>query len=86
MPFFVDRNEIVDAINYLNDVSNYPGLGLCWAFNRYNGDVVDFLRAFGGTEVNAWFWPLTDEGRQQRLMFLAFMLTWYDDMEAEHAA
>ncbi len=70
----------------------YDCPGLCTAFNAAGrrdyivndsgdaGSVVGFLRALGGKEKDCYFWERDDKGRNYRLLFLAFMLTWLEDL------
>ena len=89
----VTRDEILDAVKqmYKQDV-----VGLCEAFcagipwwqsdqaERISLDLCKFLRATGGRGTHySYFWTLNKEAHNQRLLFLAFMLTWLEDIEDE---
>jgi hypothetical protein len=89
----VTRDEIVSVANMIafNDQR-----ALCPAFASANGphkynvkrylDVPKYLNSLGGKGRGhpAWYWNGdTEQGRDQRLMFLAFMLTWHDDITGE---
>jgi hypothetical protein len=89
----VTRDEILDAIDEMYRDGN---VGLCEAFcagvpwwksanlERITRGLCRFLRATGGKGAqDTYFWSTNSrEGDQQRLLFLAFMLTWYDELEA----
>ncbi len=80
----VTSDEIVRAAERLADKESLM-LGLCWAFSS-NDDSLPYtampvyLRNLGGINYGGYFWPRNDEGRAQRLTFLAFMLAWHDDI------
>jgi hypothetical protein len=76
----VSRDEILDAIEQMMR-DCYSADCLCEAFD-FNKDHVlpPFLRALGGKPRGlGYFWPVGEI--DQRLMFLAFLLTWYDWIE-----
>ena len=52
---------------------------------RISRDFCRFLRATGGKgSHHTYFWPTNSiEGDDQRLLFLAFMLTWADEISGE---
>lgn len=57
-------------------------MGLCNALEDYDSKwVPELLRAMGGDEHSQgdWFWPIDDEGREERLMMLAFLYEWSAD-------
>lgn len=75
----VTRDEILDAIDWdWTDTISYEPC-LCHAFG-WAKDLVPYLITLGASSSNAYKWPCTERGRQQRLLFLAFMLAWYDDI------
>ena len=90
----VTRDEILDAIDEMYRDGN---VGLCEAFSagvpwwqskaseRISRNLCRFLRAKGGKGSHHTYFWLTNsiEGDQQRLVFLAFMLTWHDDITGE---
>ena len=69
----VTRDEILIAIDR---IQRDDATGLCVAFG--DTGICRYLDATGANTRGWWYWPNTLEGRDQRLMFLAFMLTWYD--------
>ena len=79
----VTRDEIIDACD---SIAVKLENGLCSAF-RWNADLPDYLMELGAPyprryrPEESYFWPRTTQGREQRLMFLAFMLTWHKDLE-----
>jgi hypothetical protein len=84
----VTRDEILDAIDRLYMSASDLNCGLCSAFDVWSRndelhcDLPEFLSRLGGKPFGiGYFWPTTRQGRQQRLLFLAFMLTWLDEIE-----
>lgn len=83
--FYVTRKQIETVAMFIH--SHEYG-GLCAAFSyaapvfrgrkRY---ITDFLDACGGRRnSDFYYWPLNARGKRQRLTFLAFMLTWHDEL------
>lgn len=87
----VTRDQIIGAANR---IAVGRSRALCSAFaaefergifgtpllNAYF-EVPKFLRSLGGRARNIdWYWPDSKKGCDQRLVFLAFMLVWYDDI------
>ena len=81
----VTRDEIIDACD---SIAVKMENGLCSAF-RWNADLPDYLMELGAPYPRrhrleeSYFWPRTAQGREQRLLFLAFMLTWADEISGE---
>jgi hypothetical protein len=78
----IEYADVLRAIN--NFYISYRGPGLCAAFQRlkYGVPVTEILTKLGGEADNAgYFWPRDEQGRAQRLMMLAFMLTWLEDTD-----
>jgi hypothetical protein len=87
----VTRDEILNAIKR---IQTGEAAGLCEAFigvpwwwsnhaDRESRKLCRFLRATGGRgKHSTYFWSFGYQAKDQRLMFLAFMLTWYDELEA----
>jgi hypothetical protein len=74
----VTRDEILDAIDR---IQTDEATGLCTAFR--SSRICDFLGVLMLPTERwhvCWYWPVTYEGREQRLMFLAFLLTWHDEI------
>lgn len=77
----INCNDVLLAIDRL--IGTFPSCiyGLCYAFD-HELPVERILCKLGAAEVfsGAYYWPLSEEGRDQRLMMLAFMLTWLEDV------
>ena len=77
------RNQILNAIDLSMAEQNR---GLCGAFIDNTFKTHDFIRATGGKQwrdeggASGYFWA-PGALNPQRLMFLAFMLTWQEDIE-----
>jgi hypothetical protein len=71
----VTRDDILQAADR---IQRDDATGLCSAFR--DSGICRFLDATGANTYLCWYWPITPEGREQRLMFLAFMLTWHDEI------
>jgi hypothetical protein len=69
------RDEILDAIDR---IQRRQIIGLCFAFQC--SQMMDYLADLGADVWEKYKWPTNEQGRQQRLLFLAFMLTWHDDI------
>ena len=75
----VTRNEILDAIKRLQERMFLDATAtLCWAF-AWDMRVARYLEALGASE-GSYKWRLNEQGHEQRLLFLAFMLTWHDEI------
>lgn len=94
LPKGITRDVIIGVIN--NDIPR--GFGLCSWFSDYMyktnfdyytnsfPDITKLLRQLGGREITrfpdrGYYWPQGE--RDQREMFLAFLLTWIDAGEFE---
>ena len=79
----VTRNQILNAIDR---IVCGDARGLCGSFHDTDFQVVQFIEATGGKErrdkwgLTGHYWSIKFKD-PQRLMFLAFMLTWQEDIE-----
>lgn len=87
------RDDIVDVCDMrmeLLETGEDEVFGLCNTFDRVLHNRGSYgayemlpkaLKIVGGRTGDdyGYFWPRTRKGNAQRLMFLAFMLTWWDD-------
>lgn len=69
------RDEILDAVEYTVLARRPPPL---LAAFRWRAEIVDFIYELA--DGQNWDWDNNEQGRQQRLLFLAFLLTWRDDL------
>jgi hypothetical protein len=84
-------NRYLDKINQYEQNREAWTPGLCWAFclTRGGEEICDMIAATGGKKTYQYFWPRCDdpyltcfekeEVRNQRLMYLAFLLAWIDN-------
>ena len=71
----VTRDEILFAIEYTFHAW-HPSIRT--AFGR-SYEIWDFIDAIHGN--GNWRWEDDEQGRNEMLMFLAFLLTWWDELE-----
>lgn len=89
MSYETDRNQVLGAIE---NIAQEHSIGLCRASRRWSRSqkrydrlrdlVIPYLEHLGAKPGTVWKWPSEPDdrdARNQRLMFLAFMLTWLDD-------
>mgnify|MGYP000865927041 CR=1 FL=1 len=79
---------VIDAINYfVARYEQYIPCGLCGAFhngaNYHSGYIMELLDALGGRQTNGYYWRppylRNYKAHEQRMMFLAFLLTWVEN-------
>lgn len=68
------RDEILDAIDYTAK-RKHPTMGAAFK-GRY--EIWAFLDSI--SIRSEWGWDTGERDRDQRLLFLAFLLTWHDDI------
>ena len=85
---YLTRNQVIRAVNYAADPQRSEMLGMCCWFDVSNkvakwrsfyNIIPTFLLSIGGRANSEYFWTRDEEGREQRLLMLAFMLTWMED-------
>ncbi len=83
IPTWMTHDLIVDAANEMVEIEQSGTRGLCYCFQQfmYDEDAYEllpkFFRSIGANQKGCdGFFPCGYDGRKERLMMLAFMLTW----------